>query len=210
MVGLPFTKEEVETRQPLDFAPVNPADFAPADDSAGADIGQDVRPAQAGAKAAAVAKKIEEVHKSELLDSYSRNETGGHYDCWVYSTNKGENYVACGEGAKRLMVVKQPAFDCDPSVKRIDDRYHRSLTCVSKILRGRGAEGCGYRMDKDGYMDLEDLGFALRKELRHPIPWNMQKTWLFSSFSRSKGLLPLVARTQAGAEMFLALTGCSI
>ena len=26
-------------------------------------------------------------------------------------------------------------------------------------------------MDKDGYMDLEDL---VRKELRHPIPWNMQ------------------------------------
>ena len=29
-------------------------------------------------------------------------------------------------------------------------------------------------MDKDGFMHLEDLGFALRKELRHPIPWNMQ------------------------------------
>ena len=68
MVGLPFTKEEVETRQPLDFAPVNPADFAPAIGPVGTDIVQDVRPAQAGAKAAAVAKKVEEVHKSEPLE----------------------------------------------------------------------------------------------------------------------------------------------
>ena len=170
MIGQPFTKEEVETRQTLDFAPVNPADFAPATDSAGTDIAQDVRSAQAGAKAAAVAKKDEEVYKSEPLDSYGRNETDGHYDCWVYSTYKGKNYVDYGEGAKRLVVVKQPKFDYDPSVRRIDDRYHRSLTCISKTLRGRGTEGCGYRMDKDGYMDLEDLGFALR----HPIPWNMQ------------------------------------
>ena len=29
-------------------------------------------------------------------------------------------------------------------------------------------------MDEDGYVDLEDLGLALRKELRHPIPWNIQ------------------------------------
>ena len=28
MIGLPFTREEVEVRQPLDFAPVNPAEFA--------------------------------------------------------------------------------------------------------------------------------------------------------------------------------------
>ena len=121
-----------------------------------------------------MAKKDEVVDKPEPLESYGRNETGGHYNCWVYSTCKGENYVDYGEGAKRLVVVQQPKFDYDPSVRRIDDRYHRSLTCISKILRGRGTEGCGYRMDADGYMDLEDLGFALRKELRHPIPWNMQ------------------------------------
>ena len=57
MVGQPFTKEEVENRQLLNFAPMNPADFAPASDPAGVDIVQDVRSAQAGAKAAAVAQK---------------------------------------------------------------------------------------------------------------------------------------------------------
>ena len=62
-------------------------------------ISQGVRPAQAGA-AAAVAKKVEEAHKSEPLDSYGRSETGGRYDCWVYGKHKGEDYVDHGEGAK--------------------------------------------------------------------------------------------------------------
>lgn len=79
MVGLPFSKEKVETRQPLNFAPVNPADFAPADDIVGSDSSQGVRPAQAGAKSAAVAKKVEErkdIPKPIPLDSYGRNEAG--------------------------------------------------------------------------------------------------------------------------------------
>ena len=108
------------------------------------------------------------------LDSYGRSVTGGHYDCWVYSIHDGVKYVDYGEGPKRLEIIKQPSFDYDPSIRRISNEYHSSLTCISKILRGRGTEGCGYVMDEDGYMDLEDLGLALCKELRHPIPWNIQ------------------------------------
>ena len=174
MIGLPFTREEVEVRQPLDFAPVNPAEFATSGEPSGADVSESVRPARAGAKAAAVAKRDEEVSRPVPLDSYGRSVTGGHYDCWVYSVHDGVKYVDYGEGPKRLDIIKQPSFDYDPSVRRISDEYHRSLTCISKILRGRGTEGCGYVMDEDGYMDLKDLGLALRKELRHPIPWNIQ------------------------------------
>ena len=174
MIGLPFTREEVEVRQPLDFAPVNPAEFATSGEPSGADVSGSVRPAQAGAKATAVAKRNEEVSRPVPLDSYGRSVTGGHYDCWVYSVHDGVKCVDYGEGPKRLDIIKQPSFDYDPSVRRISDEYHRSLTCISKILRGRGTEGCGYVMDEDGYMDLEDLGLALRKELRHPIPWNIQ------------------------------------
>ena len=83
MIGLPFTGEEVEVRQPLDFAPVNPAEFATSGEPSGADVSESVRPAQAGAKAAAVAKKDEEVSRPVPLNSYGRSVTGGHYDCWV-------------------------------------------------------------------------------------------------------------------------------
>ena len=121
-----------------------------------------------------MAKKDEEVSRPVPPDSYGRSVTGGHYDCWVYSIHDGVKYVDFGEGPKRLSIIKQPSFDYDPSVRRLSDEYHRSLTCISKILRGRGTEGCGYVMDEDGYMDLEDLGLTLRKELRHPIPWNIQ------------------------------------
>ena len=188
MVGQPFTKEEVENRQPLDFAPVNPADFAPASDPAGTDIVQDVRSAQAGAKAAAVAKKDEVVHKSEPLDSYGRNETGGHYDCWVYSTYKGENYVDYGEGAERLVVVKQPKFDYDPSVRRIDDRYHRSLTCISKILRGRGTEGCGV-WTRTGTWTSKIWVSRSARSCGIQFHGTCKTSWISSSSTRSRGSL---------------------
>ena len=174
MIGLPFTREEVEFRQPLDFAPVNPAEFATSGEPSGADVSESVRPARAGAKAAAVAQRDEATSRPVPLDSYGRSVTGGHYDCWVYSIHDGVKYVDYGEGPKRLEIIKQPSFDYDPSVRRISNEYHSSLTCISKVLRGRGTEGCGYVMDEDGYVDLEDLGLALRKELRHPIPWNIQ------------------------------------
>ena len=119
MIGLPFSREEVEVRQPLDFAPGNPAEFATSSKPSGADASESVRPAQAGAKA-------EEVSRPVPLDSYGRSVTGGHYDCWVYSTHDGVKYVDFGEGPKRLSIIKQPSFDYDPSVRRIDDRYHRS------------------------------------------------------------------------------------
>ena len=143
MIGLPFTREEVEVRQPLDFAPVNPAEFATSGEPSGADVSESVRPAQAGAKAAAVAKRDEEVSRPVPLDSYGRSVTGGHYDCWVYSIHDGVKYVDYGEGPKRLDIIKQPSFDYDPSVRRISDEYHRSLTCISKILRGRGTCDAG-------------------------------------------------------------------
>ena len=192
MIGLPFTREEVEVRQPLDFAPVNPAEFATSGEPSGADVSESVRPAQASAKAATVAKRDEEASRPVPLDSYGRSVTGGY-----------------GEGPKRLDIIKQPSFDYDPSVRRISDEYHRSLTCISKILRGRGTAGCGYVMDEDGYMDLKDLGLALRKELRHPFHGISRISWISSSWTRSRGSLALVARTQAGAETSHVLIGFS-
>ena len=100
----------------------------------------------------------------------------------------GVKYVDYGEGPKTLDIIKQPSFDYDPSVRRISDE---SLTCISKILRGRGTEGCGYVMDEDGYMDLEDLGLALRKELRHPIPWNIQNIMEFFKLDKKQRFIGL-------------------
>ena len=109
MIGLPFTREEVEFRQPLDFAPVNPAEFATSGEPSGADVSESVRPVRAGAKAAAVAQRDEATSRPVPLDSYGRSVTGGHYDCWVYSIHDGVKYVDYGEGPKRLEIIKQPS-----------------------------------------------------------------------------------------------------
>ena len=103
------------------------------------DVAQGARPAQAGAKSAVVAKKVgapKEVSLPIPLEAYSRNETGGHYDSWVYSAFHGEDHVDFGKGVQKLFIIKQDDFQYDPSVQRIDDKYHRSLTCISNYSSG--------------------------------------------------------------------------